>query len=59
MFARRELPTPILAETLGIHIHTARRWAGYLQRDWSTYLAERASPDTPAPGTSAAGRNGD
>ncbi|MFY1632390.1 hypothetical protein ACN27F_03725 [Solwaraspora sp. WMMB335] len=42
-----ELPTPILAETLGIHINTARRWAGYLQRDWSTYLAERASPDTP------------
>jgi hypothetical protein len=29
----------VLADALGIHIHTAHRWASYLQRDWSSYLA--------------------
>ena len=42
-----QLPTPILAEILGIHIHTARRWASYLQSDWSTYLAARATDQQP------------
>src|SRR6266511_4569083 len=37
------LPTPILADALGIHVNTAKRWAGYLQSDWSTYLAARAT----------------
>ena len=38
-----ELPTSILADALGIHINTAKRWAGYLQRDWSTYFEARAA----------------
>jgi hypothetical protein len=41
------LPTPILADILGIHIHTARRWATYLQPDWSTYLATRDTDQQP------------
>jgi hypothetical protein len=38
-----ELPTSILADAVGIHINTAKRWAGYLRGDWSTYLAARAA----------------
>jgi hypothetical protein len=44
-----QLPTPVLADALGIHIHTARHWASYLQRDWSTYLAERAAEESERP----------
>jgi hypothetical protein len=37
-----DLPPPVLASMLGVHITTALRWAARAQRDWSTYLAERA-----------------
>ncbi|MFE7834930.1 hypothetical protein ACFU53_02305 [Streptomyces sp. NPDC057474] len=39
-----QLPSPVLAELLNIHVHTARKWAAYTQPDWAAYLAERASP---------------
>jgi len=34
-----DLPTPIVADTLGIHIETAVRWSKYAKRDWADYLA--------------------
>lgn len=33
-----DLPGPVLAETLGIHISTAVRWSRLAGRDWSHYL---------------------
>lgn len=36
-----ELPAPVLADLLGVHIHTALKWAHYAQRDWSGYLMAR------------------
>lgn len=38
-----QLPVPVLAELLNIHVHTARKWASYSQPDWTTYLAERST----------------
>ncbi|WP_405814341.1 hypothetical protein OG241_07035 [Streptomyces sp. NBC_01390] len=40
-----QLPSPVLAELLNIHVHTARKWASYSQPDWSAYLAERAADE--------------
>jgi len=37
-----DLPAPVVAETLGIHIETAVRWSKYAKRDWADYLAARA-----------------
>jgi hypothetical protein len=37
-----DLPAPILADLLGLHITTATRWVDYARRDWSIYLAARA-----------------
>ncbi|TDE02800.1 hypothetical protein [Jiangella asiatica] len=37
-----EVPTPILADLLGIHTTPAVAWATLAARDWSGYLAERA-----------------
>lgn len=37
-----QLPAPVLAELLTIHVRTARKWASYSQLDWAAYLAERA-----------------
>ncbi|QOW01444.1 hypothetical protein [Rhodococcus pyridinivorans] len=37
----REIPAPIAADVLGIHITTATRWAGRTRRDWTHYLAIR------------------
>lgn len=37
-----ELPAPLLADLLGMHITTASRWVDYARRDWSSYLAARA-----------------
>jgi hypothetical protein len=37
-----DLPVPVLAELLGVHIHTAQKWAAHVQRDWATYLAARS-----------------
>lgn len=39
-----EIPTPILAEMLGLHRNTAVRWATLAARDWSLYTAQRANP---------------
>ena len=33
------MPTPILAEILGLAPHTATRWAALASRDWSLYTA--------------------
>ncbi|MER5793260.1 hypothetical protein [Streptomyces sp. NPDC001980] len=38
-----ELPAPVLADLLGVHIHTALKWAHHAQRDWSSYLVARAA----------------
>ena len=35
------MPTPILAEILGLSPSTAARWAALAARDWSAYTAER------------------
>jgi hypothetical protein len=40
-----ELPVPVLADLLGVHIHTAQKWAAHVQRDWATYLAAREGGD--------------
>lgn len=43
-----DLPAPILADLLGLHINTAVRWVRRSKRDWANYVearAEAASPD--------------
>ena len=48
-----EIPTPVLAELLGLGTNTATRWAALASRDWSQYAALRrercysAPPPTP------------
>jgi hypothetical protein len=43
-----ELPAPVLAEMLDIHINTALQWATIGQQDWASYLAARIeSKDAP------------
>jgi hypothetical protein len=42
-----DLPAPVVAELLGIHINTAVRWSRLVKRDWSSYLSARAD-DTAA-----------
>jgi hypothetical protein len=37
-----DLPAPVLAELLDVHITTAIRWTHLVKRDWSSYLAARA-----------------
>ncbi|HZD02452.1 MAG TPA: hypothetical protein VFA46_20365 [Actinomycetes bacterium] len=44
-----DLPATILADLLGMHVHTAVRWVTYARRDWADYLAARAA-DTGNPG---------
>jgi hypothetical protein len=41
-----EIPTPILADLLGLTPNTATRWAALAARDWSQYTAQRASTPT-------------
>lgn len=36
-----DVPPPILADILGLHINTAVRWADIARRDWTAYLAAR------------------
>ncbi|MBT2480044.1 hypothetical protein [Streptomyces sp. ISL-94] len=36
-----DIPPAILADTLGLHINTAVRWADIARRDWTDYLAAR------------------
>lgn len=38
-----DLPAPILADLLGMHINTAVRWVVYARRDWAEYLAARVA----------------
>ena len=38
-----ELPAPVLASLLGIHIQTAINWASHTQPDWAAYLTARTS----------------
>jgi hypothetical protein len=35
------LPTPVLADVLGLSTTTAERWAALAKRDWAAYIAER------------------
>ena len=43
-----DVPPPILADILGLHINTAVRWADIARRDWTAYLAVRdAAPHSP------------
>jgi hypothetical protein len=44
-----DLPAPILADLLGMHINTAVRWVVYVRRDWADYLAARATEQRSAP----------
>ncbi|MFC5804275.1 hypothetical protein [Streptomyces formicae] len=37
-----DLPAPVIAELLGLHINTAVRWGKLVKRDWTSYLAARA-----------------
>ncbi len=37
-----ELPAPVLADLLGIHITTAARWAQRTRHDWTSFIAARA-----------------
>ncbi len=43
------LPAAILADLLGLHVNTAVRWVNYARRDWTDYLAARAT-DSGKPG---------
>jgi hypothetical protein len=38
-----DLPAAILADLLGLHVNTAVRWVTYARRDWTDYLAARAT----------------
>jgi hypothetical protein len=38
-----DLPVPVLAELLGIHTTTAVRWSAQAARDWTGYVAQRAT----------------
>jgi hypothetical protein len=42
-----EIPTPILADILGLAANTATRWAALAARDWSQYTAQRANFTAP------------
>ncbi len=39
-----ELPAPVVADLLGMHINTTTQWADYTRRDWTHYLAARSEP---------------
>ena len=45
-----DLPAPVVAETLGIHVWTAVKWSEYARRDWIGYLAARADDGRPSTG---------
>jgi hypothetical protein len=38
-----DLPAPVMASLLGIHIQTAIAWASHTQTDWATYIDARTS----------------
>ena len=39
-----DLPAPVVADLLGLHIHSVSRWADYARRDWAHYLEARSNP---------------
>ncbi|MEV7188333.1 hypothetical protein [Kitasatospora sp. NPDC093102] len=43
-----DIPSPVLADLLGLHITTVVRWAGIARRDWTDYLVARAADDEEA-----------
>lgn len=47
-----DLPAPILADLLGLHINTAVRWVRRSKRDWASYLEARADL-LPTPATTS------
>lgn len=49
-----DLPAPVLADLLGMHIHTAVAWVKSMQRDWYGFVAAARDADSPAETT----RNG-
>jgi hypothetical protein len=53
-----DLPAPILADLLGLHVTTAERWVGYARRDWTAYLAARDSEQRPPGDSLSAIRSG-
>ncbi|MFI5529245.1 hypothetical protein ACIA8O_11965 [Kitasatospora sp. NPDC051853] len=38
-----DLPAPVIADLLGLHINTAERWSKLAKRDWTGYLEARAT----------------
>jgi hypothetical protein len=38
-----ELPASVLADQTGISISTAERWSQWAKRDWTAYVAQRAT----------------
>jgi len=38
-----ELPSPVLADLLGLTVKTAQKWASYTQPDWGAYIAARTA----------------
>ncbi|USQ85949.1 DUF6233 domain-containing protein [Streptomyces phaeoluteigriseus] len=38
-----DLPVPVLASILGLHLETAVRWAAFAKASWADYLAARAA----------------
>ena len=43
-----DLPAAVLADFLGLHVNTAVRWVTYARKDWTDYLAARATDPAPA-----------
>ena len=39
-----DLPAPVLADLLGMHVNTAVKWVRHAKRDWASYLAARSGP---------------
>lgn len=44
-----DLPAPVLADLLGLHIQTATAWARHAGADWTAYLAARIDTTAPTP----------
>jgi hypothetical protein len=43
-----DLPAPVLADLLGLHIQTATAWARHAGSDWTAYLSARIGDTAPA-----------
>ncbi|MDA3635289.1 MULTISPECIES: hypothetical protein [Rhodococcus] len=38
-----DLPAPVVADLLGLHIHSVSRWTDYARRDWAHHLDARTN----------------